>query len=273
MNKLITTYTGRMPFMLDDIRFVDDAFRKSFEALAKSVSTTTNYILWGCVATEGGGFVTVTDGAVVINGEICQVIAHSIAQGADIEDYWLQLNVTYDPAGTKIWDDNGAVSHDTYQVRKAILTYSAAPLSDGVNPTTGVRISELLTANIVPFLASQNENWHLVGDVGEPDTIYTEWKTGSQRLRFRKDVMGNVFVEGGVLSFNPIGGVPFTDIIFQLPVGYRPDRIIYFPINILIDGGNTGLGYVTTTGELFISMANTVSLPANLFVQIQFRAA
>jgi len=70
-----------------------------------------------------------------------------------------------------------------------------------------------------------SETWHEVGASGEP-TFENGWAVTSssvRSLRFRKDAMGYVHIEGLASATNA------TDItIFTLPVGYRPSKQLYF---------------------------------------------
>lgn len=65
--------------------------------------------------------------------------------------------------------------------------------------------------------------WHYVGTVGEPafKNTWANAGTGSNRLRFRKDPLGRVWVQG-----NMTGGI--GTVAFTLPTGYRiPNQYIF----------------------------------------------
>jgi hypothetical protein len=58
--------------------------------------------------------------------------------------------------------------------------------------------------------------WHVVGAAGQPAYV-APWTNSGQPIRFRKDPLGRVWIEGLAT-----GGT--SSVVFQLPVGYRPTR-------------------------------------------------
>jgi len=108
------------------------------------------------------------------------------------------------------------------------------------------------------------EDWHVVGDPGEP-AFKTGWSNFSEAgfnpipLRFRKDELGDVVIEGFVKS---PGGEGVGRDIFVLPAGYRPDFITPFPqaansqgyrLDIYPDGRvqfvTSAIGFVTVSAR------------------------
>ncbi len=75
------------------------------------------------------------------------------------------------------------------------------------------------------------EDWHVVGDPGEP-AFPKGWSNFSEPgfnpvpLRFRKDELGDVVIEGFVQS---PGGEGVGRDIFILPEGFRPEALTCFP--------------------------------------------
>jgi hypothetical protein len=75
------------------------------------------------------------------------------------------------------------------------------------------------------------EGWHVVGKPGEP-AFQTGWSNFEEPgfvpvpLRFRKDELGDVIIEGFVQSK---GGEGVGRDIFILPAGFRPGAITMFP--------------------------------------------
>lgn len=69
------------------------------------------------------------------------------------------------------------------------------------------------------------EDWHEVGDPGEPafENGWTNYGSGWQTVAFRKDSIGRVFLKG--LAKDGTSG----STIFTLPVGYRPAYGFHFP--------------------------------------------
>jgi hypothetical protein len=71
------------------------------------------------------------------------------------------------------------------------------------------------------------EDWHYVGTVGEPSFQSTWANLGDpyQRASFYKDTEGKVHLRGFIQP-TPPGGQPSGNIVFQLPIGYRPQYIL-----------------------------------------------
>lgn len=115
---------------------------------------------------------------------------------------------------------------------------------------------------LLPVVQSSvtQEGWHYVGSAGEP-AFLNSWgnMAGAESARFRKDPAGRVYFEGDVT-----GGASSTTV-FTLPVGYRPDRLLYFPI--LLDGGAAG-GYVLIAADGSVSVTRGAQI--NGFVKADF---
>ncbi|WP_434351029.1 hypothetical protein [Trichococcus flocculiformis] len=71
-------------------------------------------------------------------------------------------------------------------------------------------------------------------------TLLNGWVHGTNPIKYRKDSVGNVHIEGSVKN----GGGTFTQI-FMLPVGYRPLDTKYFPI---LSSYSSGAAYVDASG-------------------------
>lgn len=115
MNKLDTTKTGGQPFVLDDIRFNDTAYRNAFNSILKVFGT--NLIVQGCEVNGND----VAAGYVLLNGELIKVDAH-VRTG----DYYSKVT-TYDAAGNKTFK-NGQIQ-DVYEINRAVCAAGAGPLA------------------------------------------------------------------------------------------------------------------------------------------------
>ena len=142
MDKLITNIDGKFPYVLDDIRFLDTAYRMGFEALAKAVSFNRNSILWGCEVTNiGGTDISVSDGAVMINGEILKFNQTNITVTAGNKPVIIKEEV-FDSAGNKQFGDG--TTHDTYKIIRGKLDLvPEANTGDFVDVYLSPRISEI----------------------------------------------------------------------------------------------------------------------------------
>lgn len=120
MNKLLTNFNGGFPFVLDDVRFLQDAIWQGLEGLTKAFG---NCRLVGAVVSDNGTSYDVTEGFIILNGEVLYVPADSVPAGADIEDYGFLVSETFDAAGDKVFQD--ASTQQTYQLRTAKLAFVA----------------------------------------------------------------------------------------------------------------------------------------------------
>lgn len=143
MNKFKTTDTGGLDLKLNDFRFIsrgiDDAFKGILSAFTP---TATTYILSGCTYTLVSGTMTMSEGYVAIDGEVCYVPAHSISFTTSANLYW-DVEISYDSEGFKQFENFDW--HDTYEVRVAKIKYNntAVPLG---------KTSLLSTKNITTLL-------------------------------------------------------------------------------------------------------------------------
>jgi|GEM_PF-3846008 len=121
MNKLKTDQNGGMPFVVDDLRWIDDSVRDAFLGVLSAFGDS--YRLSGAVATVNGTNLDISDGYVVIGGEVMEVVAHSVTNVSG-NDYYFQLEENTpgsggvpDADGYKLFGD--AISRDTYYIRRA----------------------------------------------------------------------------------------------------------------------------------------------------------
>lgn len=119
MNQLISENNGGFPVTLNDLRFIEGAVRTAFEGLLKAfqISNDSTFIVYGCERAVSGGIVTIAEGAVSINGELCIVQEHSYPVPGPGFFEFFDLDISSIPEGLKVLQ-NG-VSVDAYTVRNA----------------------------------------------------------------------------------------------------------------------------------------------------------
>ena len=126
MNKLNTNDNGGMPFEEDDIRWWDDAYREGFKGIASFLGN--HVLLSGLVSSLDitGTKLSVTEGFIVLNGEILKVPATTAPIDISAFPYvYVELDVSYDPTGLEAFE-NGS-QFDTYEVRVGKVNgYAAA---------------------------------------------------------------------------------------------------------------------------------------------------
>ena len=128
MNQFKTDIIGNgMPIVLDDFRFSDNIYRKSFEAIITGLYP--NCIIHGCNLTDNGNdTATITAGAVALYGEICIVEEHTITY--DALKYRFELLEDVDSTGYKLFA-NGS-QHNTYLIRTAHVVESPSSIQNEV---------------------------------------------------------------------------------------------------------------------------------------------
>lgn len=229
MNKLLTNINGGFPFVLDDIRFNDVAYRDAFKGILEAFNIPSNgrYIISGCEITQTGTPVPthwqISAGYIFYDGEIYPVDAHSIQiQLGQGMDYYWQPVISYDAAGLKTFEDG--LQHDTYEVRKAKVFYGTPPAN--YMPMAAPRLIDMIADYSANHLVDYLEDVNLVGQSGQPSFNYgwTNYQ-GQEPVGFYKDLQNNIVLQGRAKrSFG-------QNYIFTLPSGYRPAKNRWFITN------------------------------------------
>jgi hypothetical protein len=130
MNKLLTDFTGGFPFLLNDLRFMDDAIRLAIKDIVTSVCGDGPVILTGCQVTQQQTYVSVSEGAIFYQGEIWHVYPHNFAAPNPLIDMPVWAFITANgPEGSRTFEN--AESHQVHQIRKAVGSY--LPIEGAVN--------------------------------------------------------------------------------------------------------------------------------------------
>ena len=258
MNKLLTEINGKFPFVLNDIRFMDSAYRAGFESISKAISANQNVVLWGVDVSIDGTEVTVTEGDVVINGEILHVDASSIEVGAGMRAVIIS-EISYDPQGNKLFGDG--TLHDTYEIRKAIITtvgIFTPPSSNCVElaSSTYNRISDRDFASTAEALEGILKNKYI-----SPYSLHNHqsWVTPTfsggfeGSLKIRKLTNGLFEIKGDATS----PSASYT--IATLAEEFWPSSVISIPCKV---GSNVDLIEIRTDGTI-VSITQTDSIEIN----------
>jgi len=123
MNRFDTSANGRMPFVLDDIRFQDETFRFAISLIMQSLASE-NCILSGCIPV--GNQYNYTNGYAWINNELFQVNGYLL----NSLPAKLQLVETALNSGEKVYGDG--VTRQTHFWRRLhiINSYNAPVFAD-----------------------------------------------------------------------------------------------------------------------------------------------
>lgn len=120
MDQLKTDINGKFPFVLDDIRFLDEAYRNAFIALAKGVSFNENVILSGLdITTNGNNSYTYSEGFVIIEGRILLVNETTLSVEEE-EIVVVRMGESWNSQGLKMFANN--TLHQTYKVVKGFIS-------------------------------------------------------------------------------------------------------------------------------------------------------
>jgi hypothetical protein len=295
MNRLITENTGKMPFYLNDIRFLDAAYRSGFEALVKAFFP--DCILSGCnVTTVPDISITIAEGYVAIAGEIFYHPTETIAW---IDDYQNNAAFVITETATEIRIFGDGTPHPVYLNRivrvqnlggeqgvfigspKLLeMIYNQIKLTspNGVCVTDAQNIIRTEPrkqcfnkdfATVAEMLAGNTEkpiNGNVLKKHGEYIAITslglfnTGWSQGfpgtlsSYIPSFR--IINNNFLH---IVGNFKCETPNSELVFTLPIGYRPVYASYFPV-IKISGTPTVFGAVNTNGTVYIIGSNNSNM-------------
>lgn len=158
MNKLNTINNGGHPIELDDLRWMDSAYRNAFLGLLSGFGILPNetFILSGCNKTTSGSTITVTEGYICLEGEILYMPeqTYPVPTGSDVD--YFELDVTYDPLGNETFEDT--TTHDTYEIRQAKISVGT-PASGTITLLSNVKtIFEVIKDNIPAIHQSTIDN-------------------------------------------------------------------------------------------------------------------
>lgn len=227
MDKLITTYTGKMPFVQEDLNWLDQTFRDAINHLFKDFPAIMelNCIVSGCGYSEAGGVVTVEPGWVLLQNEMIYFAGDSITGTA--ANCKITYEDSYDAAGAKVFA-NG-VSHNVYFKRRGKLVLSTAQYYIRV---VGERLRDRIRAQMVlPWITAA-----LTG---------SGWTNVS--LKYRQ-VAGGVHISGSLTSNDD------PDVtVMTLPAAYRPLHQVSIALNTNDYANTNAVLTIKTTGAVEIN--------------------
>jgi len=125
MNKLKTIENGGFPFVLDDLRWMDLGIRNAFLGIFSAFNSDNGFIVSGCVKTIDTGTVTITEGYIVLSGEIYYLPTQSYSEAVAGEVEIVSIDLSYDVNGNKIFQ-NGS-NNSTYEIRNVKVEKVATP--------------------------------------------------------------------------------------------------------------------------------------------------
>ncbi len=217
MNNLKTTDTGGFPFRLDDIRFLNDAYRIAFADIITGIVKQRLAIIHGCDVTYMGLFHRVEEGAIAYAGEVWHVDEHDVLWAAETfpeAPVWVMYE-QFDALGNKIFKDG--TQHNTYAVRKAKIL-----MPDQIQSVPGVVFSVSVDQGISfadAFLNYSKSN--VILDNGSEIISGSEMKIVKTRdLCVLQGQIRNQYIttNGTVVLTIPVGTRPNTPICGYIPL-------------------------------------------------------
>ncbi len=268
MKKLITNINGGFPFVLDDIRWMDEGHIERFKAILDAFGLTgQDFIISGCQVTSTSTDYQISDGYVYINGDIRKVVSHTIQKipPAGNGHFWTTYE-NYDPSGNKTFEDGS--THDTYKnlFAKVIIQPNNIGGLDLFDPNLIDRVSNYVKGQLSSTLEAPRE----VGSPGQPPFIFGwQHQPGFEKVSFYKDFQATVILQGK--AFRNFGT---NNTIFILPAGYRPANTRLFTTTGETIFGTQVLIRITisSTGSVVVSnLSDNNSLRAVSLDCVRFR--
>lgn len=204
MKTFDTNANGGMPTYLKDLRFMETTHKEVFEAILKPFANIEKvFILSGCVRSVSGGIVSITEGWIVLQGEVMFVEAQNypLPTGGNLE-YWVSTTIDV-VGGNKDFFDGS--NHDTWKDTVGRIEIGGVVPNNSQDFSTTLNYFEVYTNAIV------NPSWNVLPNG------HNEFTAAGVASRYLKDNSGMVHLSGYMTANDPTGYDVGT-----LPVGFRP---------------------------------------------------
>lgn len=223
MNNLDTTNLGRMPIVLDDLRFINNSIKEMLNGIVGH-DNSVPIILSGCevdLIAYGSGTLNMTAGCVYFNNEI--FLINAIAGMSITSFLYFEAVETNDSAGFKTFGDGS--THDTYKLR-------VAEVNQGSSLPSGAH----WFFNQKSIFQIYKEGMVTPAD-DSPATFSGDFLTeASNKFKAAVGVSGEVVLSG--LITNSVGLSSSDDTIGTLKAEYRPTSTVYINAPILTSSLN-----------------------------------
>ena len=203
MDQLVTTNVGGFPLILNDVRWFlgqiasgNHGVYQAFNNLLRGYGD--NFIVQGCVEGGSPGAVTLTEGWVMLGGELLKVDAQAAFDEATDNTFIKQS--TFNTLGNKDFQNGSNV--DTYQENRAVISGSGGTLAYNGNTLSDLRTIAINGSTIVPLKKK-------IIDIGDwnMDTTTTvlvaHGLTATQSAAIRS--VSVIIRDDGSTTTNPIG--------------------------------------------------------------------
>lgn len=239
MDKLELGYLGGDPDSLDDLEFLQNALSEAIKGLASAWQHAglDVPILSGLESTISGTTVTFTNGYIVVNSEVYFVIGGTF----NLTDYYvIEIGDTFDSNGDETFENLSV--NQTWRVRRGVMQLSTGSGTEIDFSDTVTSTQALITQH--GFITNQLTSWTTVSVFG------SGWSNnaGTNLARYRKNKIGQVEITGVVKNPTASG-----QLIFQLPVGFRPANQMGFIVMSTDDVG-------TQFNQILINTSGNITL-------------
>jgi len=261
MNQLRTNTNGGFPFVLDDLRWMDSAYRDTFTSIFSYLKDAglgsgvpqTSFIISGCEIVHNAPNYDIAAGYIVRVGEIFKVEAHSISDSLPNTYQWKAV-LGYDGSGTKTLQGGG--TYDAYEIRMAEVLNQALVPSTYYMPMDAVRLPYALAAEMVARIGAQLGAFSNLSLNGS----WTDESTGTYGVARYRQELGRIHTRGRIkITSSLTAGSAY--LMFTYPVGKRPGKQIECGF-VVYDGTDHKLGTVivnTAGAASFIPQDNMAS--------------
>jgi hypothetical protein len=248
MRKLKTTdVTGAvigMPVKAGVLEHLQNSYTELFQSLMKHISgladsSSTAFVLYGCVNSGTAPVYNITAGAIYYQGEIFLVdaAAFTAAVGAVVIIETTQYTAV-DSGGNQKGDPvlfSDLVSRNILNIRKIKFV-------DGDNLTAG------FIDNFSDIVYVQSD-WITVGDAGAP-AFENSWDNDNTSTEnsasFKKRIDNTVQLRGAIKTGSS------NTTVFTLPTGFRPQKLNYFICAVPGDPANVAVVSINSFGTVNI---------------------
>lgn len=268
--KKLDIINGGHPRSNDDLIHLQEGLTETLSALNGALATDANgnvqnCILWGLNQTFVGGNLIVTEGAVLLGGEVCLYPEQNLGNTAYPPGYNHILKRVDSFAASNPVVYASAASHSPHVITTAVINViQATPAADEmIWGTNALRLKDIIRTNTLAI-----DTWHTVGAAGEP-TLNSNYS--SQFMKFRKSVNDMVLLAFNAINMShwvTLGSVPdvhtSTEKLITLPVGYRPSFVttMVVPMDMNVYPQEVLAIRIEVNGDIFIGV--TAAPPTGL---------
>ncbi|MCO5229617.1 MAG: hypothetical protein M9958_00535 [Chitinophagales bacterium] len=144
MNTLDTSKLGGHPLYLQDVGFVQNAYKEAIDGITSSLGADC-YILTGCVKSlQSAGVWAISEGYVVLDKEVFKVSAHTVSFLSESDPLFWSIHQQYIEPSPVLYKESG--SQNVHIQRRAIVSVEVSDF-----------VYELPTVSILADRLSRNE--------------------------------------------------------------------------------------------------------------------